>query len=80
MGKNMSGEPLRPAKLLVEVESRYIGFNVGKTHKAGRKVKVQRSQADPDTFIIWFGKAEIARIPALKFAQTIEYIDAWPKL
>lgn len=71
----MRGGSLRAAKLLVEVESRYIGFNVGKTRKAGRKVNVQRSQADPDNFIIWFGKAEIASIPALKLAQTIEYID-----
>ena len=56
-GKNMRGGSLRAAKLLVEVESRYIGFNVGKRRKAGRKVNVQRSQTDPATFIIWFGKS-----------------------
>jgi len=53
----MRGGSLRAAKLLVEVESRYIGFNVGKRRKAGRKVNVQRSQTDPATFIIWFGKS-----------------------
>ena len=76
----MSSELPRPAKLLVDVESKYIGFDVGRTHKAGKKVKVQRSPADPCLFIIWFGKAEIAKIRGLQLAQTIEYTDVLTKL
>ncbi|CAD6559607.1 hypothetical protein LMG28727_06904 [Paraburkholderia kirstenboschensis] len=71
----MNYELPRPAKLLVAVESKYLGFDVGRTHKAGKKVKVQRSPADVGLFIIWFGKAEIAKIPALQLTQTIEYTD-----
>jgi len=76
----MSYEQPRPAKLLIEVESKYIGFTVGRTHRAGKKVKVQRSPADPGIFIIWFGKAEVAKIPALQLPQTIEYTDDRSKL
>ncbi|WP_236002473.1 hypothetical protein [Paraburkholderia elongata] len=76
----MSYEPLRPAKLLIEVESKYIGFNVGRKHRAGKKVKVQRSPANPGIFIIWFGKAEVAQVPALRLAQTVEYTDDQSKL
>jgi hypothetical protein len=72
----VSHELPRPAKLLVAVESKYIGLDVGRTHKAGKKVKVQRSAADPGLFVIWFGKTEIARIPASQLAQTIEYTNS----
>lgn len=75
----MSYEPPRPAKLLVAIESKYLGFNVGRTHRAGKKVKVQRSPADPGVFIIWFGKAEIAKVPARQLMDTIEYTDAKSK-
>ncbi|REE07303.1 hypothetical protein B0G71_7791 [Paraburkholderia sp. BL27I4N3] len=71
----MNYELPRSARLLVAVESKYVGFDVGRTHKAGKKVKVQRSPADIGMFIIWFGKAEIARISALQLTQTIEYTD-----
>ncbi|WP_233846790.1 hypothetical protein [Paraburkholderia sp. HD33-4] len=71
----MTHEQSRPAKLLVAVESKYIGLDVGRTHKAGKKVKVQRSAANPSLFVIWFGKTEIARISASRLAQTIEYTD-----
>jgi hypothetical protein len=76
----MSYELPRPAKLLVEIESKYIGFNVGRTHKAGKKVKVQRSPADPGLFIIWFSKTEIATIAAVQLPQTIEYTDGRAQL
>lgn len=71
----MSYELPRPAKLLINVDSKYIGLDAGRTHKAGKKVKVQRSPAEPGLFIIWFGKTEIAKVPALQLTQTIEYTD-----
>ncbi|MFD1561901.1 hypothetical protein ACFSHT_40675 [Paraburkholderia silviterrae] len=71
----MNHEQPRCAKLLVAVESKYVGLDVGRAHKAGKKVKVQRSATEPGQFIIWFGRTEIARISALELAQTIEYID-----
>jgi hypothetical protein len=46
----------------------------------GKKVKVQRSPAEPGLFIIWFGKTEIAKVPALQLSETIEYIDGRPVL
>ncbi|WP_179400675.1 hypothetical protein [Burkholderia guangdongensis] len=76
----MSYELPRPAKLLVEVHSKYLGLNAGRTHKAGKKCKVQRSPADPGLFIIWFGKTEIAKVPALQLTQTIEYTDGRKQL
>lgn len=71
----MNHELPRCAKLLVTLESKYIGFDVGRAYKAGKKVKVQRDPIDPGQFIIWFGRTEVARIPALRLAQTIEYAD-----
>jgi hypothetical protein len=76
----MSYELPRAAKLLVEVQSKYIGKDEGRKHKAGKVVKVQRSPADPGVFIIWFGKAEIAKVPALQLSATIEYTDGRPQL
>ncbi|QNB14284.1 hypothetical protein G5S35_22360 [Paraburkholderia tropica] len=76
----MSYELPRAAKLKKEVESKYIGLNAGRTHKAGKKCKVQRSPAEPGLFIIWFGKTEIAKIPALQLTDTIEYLDGRPQL
>ncbi|WP_256858486.1 hypothetical protein [Burkholderia cenocepacia] len=43
-------------------------------------MKVQRSPAEPGLFIIWFGKTEIAKVPALQLSETIEYIDGRPVL
>ncbi|SAK46398.1 hypothetical protein AWB76_00904 [Caballeronia temeraria] len=71
----MSYEIPRVAKLKKEVESKYIGLSAGRTHKAGKKVKVQRSPAEPGLFIIWFGKTEIAKVQALDLSSTIEYTD-----
>lgn len=71
----MSYEVPRAAKLLKDVQSKYIGKNDGRLHKAGKKVKVQRSPANPGEFIIWFGKAEIAKIQSLELVDTIEYTD-----
>jgi hypothetical protein len=71
----MSYELPRAAKLLVDVQSKYIGKDEGRMHKAGKKVKVQRSPANPGEFIIWFGKAEVAKIQALELSKTIEYTD-----
>jgi hypothetical protein len=76
----MSYELPRAAKLKREVESKYIGLNAGRTHKAGKKCKVQRSPAEPGVFIIWFGKTEIAKVPALQLTDTIEYLDGRPQL
>ncbi|MEZ0602972.1 hypothetical protein ACAX43_12575 [Paraburkholderia sp. IW21] len=76
----MSYEMPRAAKLLKEVESKYIGLSAGRTHKAGKKCKVQRSPADPGLFIIWFGKTEIAKVPALQLTETIEYTDGRQQL
>jgi len=76
----MSYELPRAAKLLKEVESKYIGFGVGRTHKVGKKVKVQRSPADPGLFIIWFGKTEIAKIDALELTSTVQYTDGREQL
>lgn len=71
----MSYELPRPAKLKVEVKSKIIGQDAGRLHKAGKNVKVQRSPADPGVFIIWFGKNEVAKVPALQLPATIEYLD-----
>ena len=76
----MSYELPRAAKLKKEITSKYIGLDAGRTHKAGKKVKVQRSPAEPGLFIIWFGKTEIAKVPALQLSETIEYIDGRPVL
>jgi len=76
----MSYELPRAAKLKVAIESKYIGLQVGRTHKAGKKCKVQRSPADPGLFIIWFGKTEIAKVPALQLTETIEYTDGRTQL
>lgn len=76
----MSYEIPRAAKLLKPVESRYIGIGAGRTHKAGKKCKVQRSPAEPGTFIIWFGKTEIAKVQALDLTSTIEYTDGREQL
>ncbi|KAK46369.1 hypothetical protein BG58_11130 [Caballeronia jiangsuensis] len=76
----MSYELPRPAKLKKEIESKYIGFGVGRTHKVGKKCKVQRSPAEPGLFIIWFGKTEIAKVAALQLTETIEYTDGRPQL
>ncbi|MEX3923097.1 hypothetical protein AB4Y36_03610 [Paraburkholderia sp. BR10936] len=76
----MSYELPRAAKLLINVDSKYIGLDAGRTHKAGKKCKVQRSPADPGLFIIWFGKTEIAKVPALRLTQTIEYTDGRTQL
>jgi hypothetical protein len=71
----MSYETPRPAKLLIDVQSKFIGKDEGRMHKTGKKVKVQRSPANPGEFIIWFGKAEIAKIQSLELSKTIEYTD-----
>lgn len=71
----MSYEVPRPALLLKDVQSKYIGKDTGRLHKAGKKVKVQRSPANPGEFIIWFGKAEIAKFQALDLVDTIQYTD-----
>ncbi|WP_175658232.1 hypothetical protein [Burkholderia vietnamiensis] len=71
----MSYELPRAAKLLVDVQSKYIGKVDGRLHKAGKSVKVQRSPANPGEFIIWFGKAEIAKVQALDLPNTIKYTD-----
>lgn len=76
----MSYELPRPAKLLIEVHSKYLGLDAGRTHKAGKKCKVQRSPADPGLFILWFGKTEIAKIPAIQLTQTVEYTDGRTQL
>lgn len=76
----MSYEVPRAAKLLKEIESRYIGIGTGRTHKAGKKVKVQRSPANPGEFIIWFGKTEIAKVQALDLISTIQYTDGREQL
>lgn len=75
----MSYELPRPAKLLVDVKSKFIGKDEGNLHKAGKKVKVQRSPANPGEFIIWFGKAEIAKVQALDLRDTIAYTDGRPE-
>ena len=75
----MAYETPRAAKLLKEVESKYIGFGVGRTHKIGKKCKVQRSPAEPGLFIIWFGKTEIAKVQALDLTTTIQYTDGRPQ-
>ena len=75
----MSYELPRPAKLLVPVTTKYIGQDDGRSHKAGKKCNVQRSPADPGIFIIWFGKKEYAKVPALELTQTIEYLDGRPQ-
>ncbi|MCI1046958.1 hypothetical protein [Caballeronia zhejiangensis] len=71
----MSYELPRAAKLKVEMESKYLGLSVGRTHKAGKKCKVQRSPANPGEFVIWFGKTEYAKVAALQLTDTIEYCD-----
>jgi hypothetical protein len=76
----MSYEVPRAAKLLVQVESKYIGIGAGRTHKAGKKCKVQRSPANPGEFIIWFGKTEYSKVPALQLTQTVEYTDGREQL
>ncbi|EJO57359.1 hypothetical protein [Burkholderia multivorans] len=76
----MSYELPRAAKLLKDVQSKYIGLDAGRTHKAGKKCKVQRSPAEPGLFIIWFGKTEIAKVPALQLSETIAYTDGRPQL
>lgn len=75
----MSYEIPRSAKLLVDVQSKYIGKVDGRKHKAGKTVKVQRSPAEPGTFIIWFGKTEIAKVQALDLTKTIQYTDGRQK-
>jgi hypothetical protein len=76
----MSYELPRAAKLLVQVESKYVGIGCGRTHRAGKKCKVQRSPVEPGTFIIWFGKTEYAKVQALQLTQTIEYTDGRTQL
>ena len=71
----MSYELPRPAKLKVDVKSKFIGQDAGRMHKAGKNVKVQRSPSDPGVFVIWFGKNEVAKVPALQVPETIEYTD-----
>jgi hypothetical protein len=73
----MSYELPRAAKLLKDVQSKYLGKNEGRLHKAGKKVKVQRSPANPGEFLIWFGTGnkEYAKIQALELRDTIEYTD-----
>jgi hypothetical protein len=58
----MSYEVPRAAKLLVQLDSKYIGIGAGRTHKAGKKVKVQRSPANPGE-LCGSGKRNIARSP-----------------
>lgn len=76
----MSYELPRPAKLLVQVDSKYLGIGAGRTHKAGKKCKVQRSPADPGVFVIWFGKTEYAKVAALQLTATIQYTDGREQL
>lgn len=71
----MSYENPRPAKLLKDVQSKYVGKPDGRLHKAGKKVTVQRSPQNPGEFIIWFGKAEYAKCLPLNLAETIQYTD-----
>ncbi|MFM0554784.1 hypothetical protein P0D69_28010 [Paraburkholderia sediminicola] len=75
----MSYEVPRAAKLLVEVQSKYIGIGAGRTHKAGKRCKVQRNPSNPGEFVIWFGKTEIAKVQALDLTSTIEYTDGRPQ-
>jgi hypothetical protein len=77
----MSYEVPRAAKLLVDVQSKFIGKDEGKMHKAGKKVKVQRSPSNPGEFIIWFGAGnkEYAKVQSLDLRQTIEYTDGRPE-
>ena len=71
----MSYEIPRAAKLLVAVQTKIIGSNDGRTLKAGKTVKVQRSPAEPGVFIIWASKKEYAKITALQLPETIQYTD-----
>jgi hypothetical protein len=77
----MSYELPRAAKLLVDVHSKFIGKDEGKLHKAGKKVKVQRSPQNPGEFIIWFGSGskEYAKVQSLDLRSTIEYTDGRPE-
>ncbi len=76
----MAYEVPRAAKLLKEVESKYLGLSVGRTHTKGHKCKVQRSPADPGIFVIWFGKTEYAKVQALDLTTTIQYTDGREQL
>lgn len=71
---SITNDALRPARLITDVESRYLGLAVGRPHKAGKKVKVQQSTRDPAYFVLWFGKTEIAMIPASSLSTTIQFI------
>lgn len=77
----MSYELPRAAKLLVDVQSKFIGKPDGNLHKAGKKVKVQRSPANPGEFVIWFGAGnkEYAKVQAMDLKDTIAYTDGRPE-
>lgn len=76
----MSYAAPRPAKLKIEVTSKNIGKGGAlENHRAGKKVQVQRSPAEPGFFIIWFSKYNIAKIPAEQLQATIEYTDGKPE-
>lgn len=62
----MSYEIPRAAKLLKDVQSKYIGKTDGRLHKAGKAVKVQRSPANPGEFIIW--------LPSRSFSPSSLYL------
>lgn len=75
----MSYENPRPAKLLLPLTSKIVGKNEGKIYKAGKKVTVQRSPAEPGLYLVWFAKNEYAKIDAMDITKIIEYTDGRPK-
>lgn len=75
----MSYENPRPAKLLVPLQSKTVGKDEFKMHRAGRKVTVQRSPAEAGIYLVWFAKNQYAKVEAMKLIETIEYTDGRPK-